>query len=123
MAMPAPPKSRIYAHVITMRGDRWITPGGALIGATAPTFSFDGAFVDGDRSGLRIGADNYPISALIKSEFLAKAFTQILSDAKAATEMADGRRRPHPAFPGELYSSHSEPSTVSAGPAVGNSLA
>lgn len=83
----APPRSRIYVHILAMHGDQWIAPGGAEMSATDPTFNFSGFFVDGDQSPFKIAASNYPITLGIKNDVIAKALGQFSGKA-ASAEMA-----------------------------------
>jgi hypothetical protein len=86
----APPRSRIYVHVIALHGRRWAAPGGATLSADNPTFSFSGFFVDGDHSPFKLDASNYPISVVIRNDYLAKVVGQWAGDPAAAAKMAEG---------------------------------
>ena len=85
-----PPRSRVYAHLLTLDGDAWITPGGGRFTVTNPTLSLSGQFVDGDRSVFKIAPSNYPVSMLIKRDTLAMMFDKLLGGGKDVKDLADG---------------------------------
>jgi hypothetical protein len=85
-----PPRSRIYAHLLTIADNKWILPGpDASMSATETNLKLTGTFVDGDQSIFKIGPKNYPISTLISRESLVKSFGSFLGNQKDGEEFAD----------------------------------
>jgi len=68
------PGSRIYAHLLPVRGEKWVTVEEGLFSVSDPKFSFSGGISDGDKGFFNFSAGNYPINLLIKNDMLEVLF-------------------------------------------------
>ncbi|ARE39383.1 hypothetical protein RGUI_1242 [Rhodovulum sp. P5] len=84
-----PRNSRIYAHLIAVAGDAWVTEGGGTMRADAPAVTFGGNLASGTRGLWQFPDINFPASVLIKRETLAQAFAKALGSAEAGDSFAD----------------------------------
>lgn len=67
-----PKKSRVYAHLLALADDKWITVGGATLGGSDMNFSFSGGFREAKQTLFQYGAGNFPIERVIKKTEIAK---------------------------------------------------
>ena len=84
-----PRGARIYAHLMTLAGDKWMTAGAAELSGSDIRLSFSGGFSESESDLFQIAQQNYPINKPIDKDTIATMVKGFGIDQENSVKFAD----------------------------------